>query len=444
MEQKKYGLFTAVAMIIGIVIGSGIFFKSDNILVATNGNVTMGVFVFCLAALCVIFGCLNIAELAKRTEGTGGVIAYAEKFVSKKASCVFGWFYVLLYYPTLTVVVAWVIGIYSTLLLGISGTLENQMLIGSIFIIFLYVVNTLSAKLGGYFQNGATIIKLIPLILIAIYGLFISDFSGFTPENVAFVASTSWIAAIAPIAFSFDGWVVATSISHEVKNEKRNLPLALIIGPLFVLIVYIAYFVGISSLIGPENIMALGDDHVYIASKLIFGDTGAKAILVFVIISVIGTVNGLTMGLIRLPYSLALRNMLPFSSKLKIMNNKVGMPVNSSIFSFIIVAIWSLIHYLTQKFNLLPNSDVSEISVIMSYLLYCILYVAIFKLGTSGEIKGFVKGRIYPIMGFIGSFIILTGGRDNPLFIFYVLFCLIVILISIKFYKNNKEAIDNL
>lgn len=444
MEQKKYGLFTAIAMIIGIVIGSGIFFKSDNILIATNGNVVMGVLVFCLAALCVIFGCLNIAELARRTEGTGGIIAYAEKFVSKKASCIFGWFYVLLYYPTLIVVVAWVIGIYSTMLFGIDGSLENQILIGTLFIVFLYIINTLSAKLGGYFQNSATLIKLIPLILIAVYGLFFSDFSGLTPENLALVKSTSWIAAIAPIAFSFDGWVVATSISNEIKNAKRNLPLALIIGPLFILIVYIAYFVGISVLVGPENVMALGDKHVDVAAKAIFGDTGAKAILVFVIISVIGTVNGLIMGLIRLPYSLALRNMLPFSSKLNIINEKFEMPINSSIFSFIITLAWLLVHYLTQKFNLLPNSDVSEISVVMSYVLYCILYVAVFKMGTRGEIKGFIKGRLYPIMGFLGSFVILIGGNQNPLFIYYALFCLLVILFSTKFYNDNKKIIDTL
>ncbi|MGL4773295.1 MAG: APC family permease, partial [Clostridium sp.] len=433
------GLFTAITMIVGIVIGSGIFFKSDNILVATNGNVTMGVLVFCLAALCVIFGCLNIAELASRTEGTGGIIAYAEKFVSKKASCVFGWFYTLLYYPTLIVVVAWVIGIYSCMLFGIDGTLENQVLIGGVFIVFLYIVNSLSAKLGGYFQNASTIIKIIPLVMIAIYGLFFSDFTGLTPENIELVKSTSWIAAIAPIAFSFDGWIVATSISHEVKNSKRNLPLALIIGPIFVLIIYVAYFVGISILVGPENIMALGDEHVSVAANAVLGATGAKVILVFVIVSVIGTVNGLIMGFIRLPYSLALRELLPKSDFIKVINKKYEMPINSAIISSFITLFWFVVHYLTQKLNLLPNSDVSEISVVMSYVLYCMLYIAIFKMGTSGEIKGFLKGRFYPVMGMLGSLVILTGGAKNPLFIYYALFCILVIITSIVFFNKTQE-----
>ena len=64
---KKYGLFTAITMIVGICIGSGIFFKSDNVLIATNGSIALGVLSFILAAISIIFGCLTIGELASRT-----------------------------------------------------------------------------------------------------------------------------------------------------------------------------------------------------------------------------------------------------------------------------------------------------------------------------------------------------------------------------------------
>ena len=103
------------------------------------------------------------------------------------------------------------------------------------------------------------------------------------------------IAAIAPIAFSFDGWTVSTSIGHEVRNSKRNLPRALIISPILILIIYILYFVGISIYLGPETIMALGDEHVYLAARNIFGHLGSKILLTFVVISIIGTVNGLSL-----------------------------------------------------------------------------------------------------------------------------------------------------
>ena len=64
MKKNEYGLFTAITMIVGIVIGSGIFFKSDNILVATDGSIALGVLVFCIAAIAIIFGSLTISQLA--------------------------------------------------------------------------------------------------------------------------------------------------------------------------------------------------------------------------------------------------------------------------------------------------------------------------------------------------------------------------------------------
>lgn len=80
MKNQKYGFFTAVTMITGIVIGSGIFFKSDNILEYTNGNVTLGILVFVIAAFAIIFGSLTISQLARRTDKPGGLITYVEEF----------------------------------------------------------------------------------------------------------------------------------------------------------------------------------------------------------------------------------------------------------------------------------------------------------------------------------------------------------------------------
>lgn len=92
MNKRSYGLFTAITMITGIVIGSGIFFKADNVLEYTNGNVQLGIIVFCVAAIAIIFGCLAISQLANRTDKPGGLIAYTEEFVGIGPSCAFGWF----------------------------------------------------------------------------------------------------------------------------------------------------------------------------------------------------------------------------------------------------------------------------------------------------------------------------------------------------------------
>ena len=107
----------------------------------------------------------------------------------------------------------------------------------------------------------------------------------------------SWIMAIPSVAFSFDGWIISTSVAHEIKNSRRNLPIALVISPLFILLMYILYFVGVTNLLGAPAIMQLGDAHLDQAAAMVFGPFGAKLIGFFVLFSVIGGLNGLVMGI---------------------------------------------------------------------------------------------------------------------------------------------------
>ena len=175
MQKKEYSLFTAIAMIVGTVIGSGIFFKSDNILVYTNGSIRDGILLFSLAAIGIIFGSLAIGVLASKTTKAGGLITYADEFSGKKTACAFGWFQVFIYYPAVTVVVSWVVGVYICMLFGINAAPELIGVIGLIAAIIFFIINALSANLGGYFQNCATIIKMIPLIIIAAAGFIYGD-----------------------------------------------------------------------------------------------------------------------------------------------------------------------------------------------------------------------------------------------------------------------------
>ncbi|MBX7323162.1 APC family permease [Clostridium chauvoei] len=442
MKKNEYGLFTAIGMIVGVVIGSGIFFKSDNILIATNGSVSLGVLVFCIAAIGIIFGSLTISELASRNTKAGGVITYAEYSYNKSIACAFGWFHTFLYYPALISVVSWVSGIYICMLFGFDGGLEVQILIGLAIMIIIFILNVLSAKLGGLFQNASTVIKIIPLVFIAIAGLTFGNPTSISISDITHMQSFGWITAIAPIAFSFDGWIVATSIGHEIKDSSKNLPKALVVAPLFILIIYLLYFVGISIYVGPETVMSLGDAHVDLAANSIFGSWGAKIILTFVVISILGTVNGLTMGLTRLPYSLSLRGIFPKYKVFSKVNEKLGMPVQSSIIAFIISVLWLGIHYLTQKFELLPNSDISEISITINYVLYILLYVKVFRMGRSGEIKGLWKGLLNPLLATIGSLIILVGSMGNPLFWLNASISLMVLIGAIVFWNYQSKKIN--
>ncbi len=446
-KKEHYGLLTTTTMIIGIVIGSGIFFKSDDVLLSTGGNVWLGVLVFCIGALSIIFGSLTIAELSIRTKKNGGIVGYYEEFISTKAASAFGWFQTFVYYPTINAVISWVAGIYILSLFDPNATLEAQVLLGFVIFTFIYGINVISYKLGGYIQNLSTIIKLLPLILIATVGLFWSKSAPAIPTDVLLKTNVDvefkWLAALAPIAYSFDGWIVATSISNEVKNPKRNMPLALIIGPIVVLSVYLLYFLGLNNILGSEYIMSTGNAAVNIVGELLFGQYGTTILMMFIIIAILGVINGISLGSIRMPQALASKNMLPNSEKIAKIHPKYEVSLHSGVISYIITVIWMILHYLTQKSNILNGRDVSEISIVFSYTCYVILYIKVIGMKKEKIIESYFKGIICPILAILGSSIILLGGIvSNPFYVTcFIVFCALVCLAGFSYNNHNGQAI---
>lgn len=442
--KQHYGFMTATTMIIGIVIGSGIFFKSDDILAYTGGNVWLGVLVFCIGAWGIIFGSLSITELSIRTSNNGGVVGYFEAFISKKIACGFGWFQTFVYFPTLIVVLAWVSGIYTCSLFGFDNTLEMQSLLGFLYLLFFYGINLISVKIGGYFQNATTLIKLIPLLVIAIAGFFWGQPHPVLEEGVALVTTQNvgfaWLAALVPIAYSFDGWIIATNITNEVKNPKKNMTLALIFGPIVVLGVYLTFYLGLTKILGVNYILSTKDQAINKVGELLLGTYGTKIILIFIVISVLGVVNGLVLGGIRMPQALASKNMMPAAKKVSPIHERLQVSVPSLQISFATSLIWFVIHYVTQKFNLLRGGDISEIAIVFSYACYIILYIKVMKMKKAGEIKGIFRGWICPVFAIAGAAIIFVGGFiRNPFYVgIFIAFCALVFALGYKCFKKEK------
>lgn len=441
-KEREYGLFTAIAMIVGIVIGSGIFFKSDNILVYTNGSILKGVLVFTIAAIGIIFGSLTIAVLASRTTKPGGLITYVEEYIGPKVAGAFGWFQVFIYFPAILSIVSWIVGVYLCMLMGWEGTPERVGFIGLIAFLIIYFVNYFSALLGGAFQNFSTVSKVVLIAVLAIAGFIYGDPKLITSSEVveATGSSLAWIGALSPIAFSYDGWVVATSISHEIKDSKRNLPIALVFGPIFVLIAYVSYFVGVSILVGPQRIMELGDAHVNEAVTMLFGTGGAKIFLILILISVLGTLNGFTLGFLRMPYLLAIRDMFPMAKKVGYLEEGHHVPKCSAKIAFVISLVYIFINYITLKYDVIPNSDISEIPIVASYIIYVVLYICVIRLYLKGEIQGVGKGLIVPLIAAIGSLMIIVGGLQNPMTFLYLGICGIVVLIALRYLHKKSIA----
>ncbi len=435
-HRRVFGLMTAISMIVGIVIGSGIFFKADDILLATGGNIALGFILLCLGAAALIFGALSFTIYAVRCSGEGGLMSYYEDFISPGVAAGFGFFQGFVYMPTLLAVVAWVCVFYIERLFGWQLNLLAECFGALILILVLLLINLLSRKLGAFCQRASTFIKLIPLVLIAGFGLFYAgDPIGpsLIPPGEHMISTHAigftWLASLAPIAYAFDGWSMSLNITPEVRQPHKTMPRALIIGPLIVLATYLLYFGGLVRMLGAEAIMTLGDASLDRAVAQLIHPFFAKILLVFIIIAILGVCNGIMMAGIRMPQVLSADSgILP--KAIGQIHPKLDLSIRAAGLFFGITLFWLSVHYLCQSTGILNGRDITEIAIVFSYLIYCILYVRIIGLYRKGLVKSFFKGIVCPILAIIGAVALWIGGMiSSPLFVALdILICLIVFL----------------
>ena len=315
--EKKYGLLTAIAMVIGIVIGSGVFFKAEKVLVATGGNLPQGILAWIIGGAIMIVCAYVFAVMATRYEKVNGIVDYSEALLGDTYGYFVGWFAATIYTPAMTSVLAWVSARYTCVLLGWDIVGGEAMALAGFYLVGIYALNALSPKLAGKFQVSTTIIKLIPLGLMAIFGTIFGLRSGvlmsnFTSGVIAEATSSSPLfTALVATVFAYEGWILATSINAELRDAKKNLPRALTFGTLFIALIYILYYTGLAGAVDNSVMMESGETGAKIAFATVFSNVGGTILFVFVVISCLGTLNGLMMSCTRGFYSLAARGLGP-------------------------------------------------------------------------------------------------------------------------------------
>ncbi|MEA4875033.1 amino acid permease [Anaerorhabdus sp.] len=449
--KRKFGLITTIAMIVGIVIGSGIFFKTPLIIKETNGNVLMGILSFVVAAFGIIFGGLTIAQYSSNDDKIGGLVSYCEMSWGKTMGFLAGWFQSVVYYPAIIAVIAWVAANYTFGLFGLDNLLTTGtfnpgvwfLAIG--YLIFYYIVNTFQTKKAGHFQDFAMYAKILALLVLSIAGLIIGNPTQVIASSPSYTTSMNgFLNAVIAVAFATDGWMIAPSIAHEIKDPKKNLTKALIFAPLVIIAIYLLYFIGVCAFVGPDALLA-GVDPISTISNALFGPWGIKIVLLFIVISVLGTLNGLILGYIRTPYALAVRGELPFSEKIAKINTKSDTPINASIFAFMFSILYLLFHFLTldgsavYNFNLLDGLAVDDLPIVMNYLFLCFMYFGVLLRPDKVKASSFWGRYVFPILAILGSFIILYGGVSRPKFNIYMGATLVIILIGLLI-RRKKSA----
>jgi len=445
--ERKYGLFTAICMVVGIVIGSGVFFKAQTILNKTGGNMPLGVLAWLIGGAIMLVCLLTFSFMGQKYERVNGLVDYAEATVGPKYGYMMGWFCSTVYFPGMTSALAWVSARYTmefitsafpnfpmTIPAAQGGCIIGPecMALTLFYLCTIYALNVLSPKLAGKFQTSTTVIKLVPLGLMAVVGLIVGLVTGTLQENmvtqaqVAEVSQSPLFASVCATAFAYEGWIIATSINSEIKDSKKNLPKALTIGGIVIVAVYLFYFIGVAG--GASN-QELIDKGATVAFTNIFGGVLGNILNLFIVISCLGTTNGLMLGCTRCIYSLAARGTGPNPGMFSQVDEKTNMPANSSVFALLVTAVWFLYFYLSNLACVWTGPfvfDSTELPIITIYLMYLPMLIQWMR---KEKEQNVLRRFVLPILALCGSvFMVIASIFSHRMGCFWYLIVFAVIM----------------
>lgn len=461
-------------MVVGIVIGSGVFFKAQNVLSLTNKNMPLGILAWLIGGGIMIVCAYCFATLATKYNKVNGLVDYAEATCGKKYAYYIGWFLTTIYTPCITSVLAWVSARYTLVVFGqMDPTTGTCLALSGLYLIISYAINALSPVIAGKLQISTTIMKLIPIGLMAIVGtiyglivvpegmntaILISNFSTINKSGL-----DTLFAAVVATAFAYEGWILATTINSELKDAKKNLPKALILGTAIVMIIYIIYYIGVA---GGASVESLITDGATIAFKNIFGTVGGTILNVFIAISCLGTLNGLMLSCTRNMYALAIRKTGPSPEVFEQVDKSTNMPTNSAIIGLLLTGIWLFYFYaanlgmlFSTSYNaetanwlirLLGNLDISsntyivnwfsfdssELPIVAIYGMYIPIFIGMMR----AKDLSVMKRIIMPVLAIVGSiFMIIAAIYSHKIGVLYfIIIAIIIMLIGVKYEKNTN------
>lgn len=407
--KKEMGFLPALAIVIGSVIGSGVFFKAQAVS-ANTGDESLAMFAWFLGGVITICAGMTAAEVAAAVPKQGGMIAYIRYAYGDLWGFIVGWVLTVIYIPATMAALGSIFATQAVALMGLDEGLTVPVAI--LTIVFLTLVNFIGARASGLIQTFATIAKLVPIGIIIVVGLInggtetVSLFPVQAGEDVEMTAALG--AALLGTMFAYDGWITVGTIAGEMKNPSRDLPRAIIIGLSVVMSVYLLInFVYYKYATVAE--LAASDTPAALVAGRMFGEAGATLITIGILISVFGALNGYVMTSMRIPYVMGKTKQLPFSDKFASLS-KNGIPVFAGLYMMVMATIFVIFF----NFNRL-----TDMVTFMIWIFYIMIFIAVFILRKrEPELVRPYKVPLYPVLPVVailgGLFIVLSMVVNNP------------------------------
>ena len=305
--RRQIGLWTAAAVVVGEVVGVGIFL-TPAAMAKSLGSPLLVLVVWLLSGVMALAGALCYGELAARFPAAGGGYVYLREAYGAPLAFLYGWMALLVLDPGLTAALAVGAASYVGYAAGLEPAGVKALALASV--LGLAAVNAGGVKLGGWVVRWLTLLKLALLLFILAwgFGLSLGDWSHFAPFAERRAGSPALGGALAgglvSAFFSFGGWWDLSKLGGEVRDPRRTLPLALVVGVLVVTAVYVLTSAAFLYLVAPERVTS-GEAFAAQAGEALFGPAGALFFTCVVVVAVLGSLAAYTMAAPRVYFAMA-------------------------------------------------------------------------------------------------------------------------------------------
>lgn len=403
--SRELGLVAAIACGVGSIIGSGIF-KKPALMASQLSSPQLLILVWVVAGVMTLFGALSIAEISSMFSQAGGQYIYFNKGYNNFVGYLYGWAVFVVIQTGSIASIAYVfsdsLGYFFkfprlpsgweafSIPVPFIGSITPFKFIGLKFctialIVFLTWVNYLGVKFGSAIQVIFTILKVlvIGVIVVLAFSLGQGNFGNFTQSSIAAGSASSsvflmFIMAMAGAFWAYDAWINVTYMSGEIKNVQRNMPRAIAITVLIVIIVYVLanlayiYIIPVKEM-GQKYVAAEASGGSYLVAidvaNSFLGRWGSALIAIAIMISTFGAVNGTTMMSARVYFAMAREKL--FFRKLGEIHPRYLTPGPS----LIVQGIWASLLVLSGTFD-----QLTDMLIFVSWVFYALGALSVFTL----------------------------------------------------------------
>jgi APA family basic amino acid/polyamine antiporter len=310
--RKELNVFDATAVVVGTVIGSGIFLL-PSFVAAQLHSLGAVLLVWLVGGVLSLFGALSLAELGSIYPGTGGLCTYLRHIYGPLPAFLYAWALLLMIHTGSIAALAVAFGIYVGQVLPLSMVEQKGLSVG--LILGLTVVSCLGIRGGKLVQNLIAVAKVSGLagIILLLSTRGSRPIRLFEEFAIAYVPTFSIAGvgiALVAVLWAYEGWHVLSFIAGEMKRPRLDLPRSLFYGSAIVMLIYLAANLGYYHVLSATEIR--GSNAVAaLAVGEVLGPVGANCISILIVVSILGSMNGLILSGPRVSFAMAREGIFP-------------------------------------------------------------------------------------------------------------------------------------